>query len=68
MSFGSILIFFIIGCLLGLIISMPTIIASARGIRMVDIKVIAALSVLGVLLFPFWIIAFILALVYRPEK
>ena len=68
MLISSILVFFVIGCLLGLIVSIPTIIATVRGVRIVDIKIIKALSILGVLLFPLWIVAFILALVYRPEK
>ena len=57
----------ILGGLLIAFACLPSFIAEKRGVRKIDVKIITILGLLGLLFFPFWIVAFILSLVYRQE-
>ena len=58
----------IIGALIILFALIPSIIAEKRGVRKVDVNIILVLGLLGILFLPLWVLAFILSLVYQPEK
>ena len=57
----------IIGAVIILFALIPAIIAEKRGVRKVDVNILLILGLLGILLLPFWILALILSLIYRPE-
>ena len=57
----------IIGAAIILFAFIPSIIAEKRGVRKVDVNILLILGLLGILFLPFWILAFILSLVYKPE-